>query len=153
MGWQQSRVGAAVNRFFIIRMKNRVLVKLQSLFMAPPVYVQVFRNRFVVSLLASGVRVEGTGDFSHPRMLIGKFQAAEQLLRQLLQEAYEEAHGKSVFPQRPLVVVHPKEVLEGGLTDIEERVLMEMALGAGARRVKVWQGDDLRVETMAAVTF
>lgn len=130
-------------------MKNRVLVKLQSLFMAPPAYVQVFRNRFVISLLASGVRVERAGDFSHPRMLIGKFQEAEKLLGELLQEAY----GKSVFPQRPLVVVHPKEVLEGGLTDIEERVLMEMALGAGARRVKIWKGDDLTAATIAAVKF
>lgn len=130
-------------------MKNQMLLRLQTLLMTPPVYVQVFRNRFVLSRLDKGMRMERTGDFSHPRMLVGKFQEAEMLLGQLLRDAY----GKALFPPRPLVVIHPKEVLEGGLTDIEERVLMEMALGAGARRVKVWLGEDLAAETIATVKF
>ncbi|MGH8494190.1 MAG: hypothetical protein ACRERR_13955 [Moraxellaceae bacterium] len=124
-----------------------VLDKLKGVFLTPVAYVQIFSNRLLVSIPARGVRVEGTADFSHPRMLIGKFVEAERLLTELLKEVY----GKSLLPQRPVVIVHPKEILNGGLADIEERALMELALGAGARQAKIWQGEDLTVETISKI--
>lgn len=126
-----------------------MLRKIKNLLFTPTAYVQVFRNRFVVTIPESGIQMEISGDFSHPRMLIGKFVEAEKLLQGLLKAAY----GKTLLPQRPRVVVHPKEALEGGLTDIEERVLMEMVLGAGARQVKIWQGEDLSSDALAALKF
>jgi len=37
-------------------------------------------------------------------------------------------------------VIHPTEMVEGGLSEVEERVLRELALGAGARSVVVHVG-------------
>lgn len=44
--------------------------------------------------------------------------------------------------------MHQLEKLEGGLTDIEERVLRELALGMGAREVLIHSGDRLSVRTL-----
>lgn len=41
------------------------------------------------------------------------------------------------------VVVHPLERIDGGLTQVEERLLQELAIGAGASRAIVWQGAPL----------
>ena len=38
------------------------------------------------------------------------------------------------------MLMHPMERLEGGLTQIERRVLHEMALTAGAGKVAIWEG-------------
>jgi rod shape-determining protein MreB len=88
------------------------------------------------------VLLEESGDFSHPRMLIGRFQTAEKLLQAALKKAY----ANRFLPQRPVLIMHPKEILEGGLTEIEERVFQELGLGAGAREVKIWLGADLDAE-------
>lgn len=120
-----------------------------GLLFVPTGYVQIYRNRIVVRVPAENTIFEETGDFSHPRMLIGKFKAAEALLVRALASAYP---AKFLKP-RPALIIHPKEVLEGGLTEIEERVLTEMGLGAGARLVRIWQGADLSADEVAGFTF
>jgi hypothetical protein len=67
-------------------------------------------------------------------MLIGNFTNAEALLKQGLKK------WKTFFAVAPSVLIHPLETIEGGLTQIEERALYELALGSGARRVVVWTG-------------
>ena len=47
------------------------------------------------------------------------------------------------------IVIHPMERIEGGLSQIEERALRELAIGAGASRVAVWVGDALTDEEVA----
>ena len=42
--------------------------------------------------------------------------------------------------------MHPMEKVEGGLTQIEERVFLEVAYGSGASKAAVWTGDQLRDE-------
>jgi len=88
-------------------------------------------------------------NFSHPRMLIGDYEVAERLMTLAIKEAYPTV----VFPPTPRLVMHPKEVLEGGFTEIEVRVLKEMALAAGARAVGVWQGADLSADEVAMFKF
>jgi hypothetical protein len=41
------------------------------------------------------------------------------------------------------MLILPMEKTEGGLSQVEERVLQELALGAGARRALVWVGQEL----------
>lgn len=105
-------------------------------------YVQVFRNRIVLSVPSRGIVIEERGAFSHPRSILGQFQVGERTLARAVAAAYP---GKLLRP-RPALVVHPKEILEGGLTEIEARALTEMALGAGASMVGIWQGPDLTAE-------
>jgi len=86
-----------------------------------------------------GAGVELLNPFSHPRTLLKDFTAAEKLL----QAAYRQLHQSTVFRPSPFVLIHPLEKTEGGLTEVEERAFRELALGAGARGVLLWQGQVL----------
>lgn len=84
--------------------------------------------------LGEGMRRISVTD--HPRVLIGDFALAEKYLQWLLRKAA----GNRLFPAAPRVVMQQRDCLEGGLTEVELRVLRELALGAGAREVLVVKG-------------
>jgi len=106
-----------------------------------PLYVRVRRNQFRVRNLESGA--EATFDaqppFTTARLLIGQFSAAENLLKRAVKQT---AKG-GIFAVSPQVLIQPLEMIEGGLSDVEERVLKEVARGAGASKVVVWVGHEL----------
>lgn len=76
--------------------------------------------------------------FSHPRALLNDFFVGERLLREIIKKLV----GKKFMSPAPAIIIHPMEKTEGGLTMIEVRAFQEMALGAGARDVIVYQGRD-----------
>jgi len=82
--------------------------------------------------------------FSHPRVLVSDYLIAERLL----QYAFKIVSKISWIRAAPIAVMHVTENLEGGLTDIERRVLRELAEGAGARRVYIWEGRELTDEEL-----
>jgi len=45
----------------------------------------------------------------------------------------------------PRVLIQPLEMTEGGLSEVEDRLFRELALGAGARKVVIWVGKELSV--------
>jgi len=110
-------------------------------FLANAVYVRVRRNQFRVRSLDSAA--EATFDaqppFTTARLLIGQFLAAENLLKR----AVKEMSKGRIFAVSPQVLIQPLEMIEGGLSEVEERVLREVAIGAGASKVVVWVGDEL----------
>jgi rod shape-determining protein MreB len=110
-------------------------------YLASTVYVRVRRNRFRLRHLESGreLAVDGKRPFSTERLLVGDFEAAQETLKQALRQAA----GGGLFAVSPRVVIQPLESIEGGLSEIEERVLRELASGAGARQVAVWVGPEL----------
>ena len=70
--------------------------------------------------------------FCHPRVLIAGFDDALIVVREFLQRA----SGKKRLSFFRLTILVPND-LEGELTDIEERALMELGLRLGARAVSV----------------
>jgi rod shape-determining protein MreB len=110
-------------------------------------YVQVRENRFQVRNIANSLSLQrqASPGFSHPRMLVGDFSAAQASLKSLL----AEARGSGLILSTA-VVIHPLEKIEGGLSQIEERMLHELAVGAGASKVVVWVGDPLSDAEVAA---
>ncbi len=110
-------------------------------FLANAVYVRVKKNQFRVRSLESAA--EATFDaqppFTTARLLIGQFQAAEKVLKR----AVTEMSKSRIFAVSPQVLIQPLEMLEGGLSEVEERVLKEVAIGAGASKVVVWVGREL----------
>ena len=138
-----------------------------------PYYVQIQRNRLTVRNASGGYRFDdepivaianssgrpkvlGVGSaarsipgdhvnpFSHARVLIADFTLAEELLI----VAFKTVAGTSVIRPHPIVVIHVKEPLAGGLTGIERRALHEMAQGAGARETFLWEGAELSDEDL-----
>jgi rod shape-determining protein MreB and related proteins len=106
-----------------------------------PLYARISSNRIVLRNVLSGKEMTFVTDqpFTHPRMLIGHFVHAEMLLKKAIQQLLVH----SLLKPAPSILMHPLENLEGGLSQIEERVLREMALGSGARKAVIWTGSAL----------
>ncbi|MEZ9596606.1 rod shape-determining protein [Shewanella sp. 10N.261.52.F9] len=85
------------------------------------------------SLASSNIRV--LNPFKHSRSFVSDFMCAEKIL----QHAIYTMSTSKIRPS-PRVIIHQLEKTDGGLTDIEERVLRELALGAGAREVVIYLG-------------
>ena len=105
------------------------------------VYVRIGRNQFRVRHVESGAdtTVAASTPFTTTRLLIGQFVAAEESLKDALKQI---ATGR-LFAPSPGVVMHPLEMVEGGLSEIEERTFQEVAIGAGAGKAVVWVGREL----------
>jgi len=93
------------------------------------------------------IRIEN--GFSHPRTLLANFTFAQRTLMYLIKQALPSAF----FVARPVVVLHPLTMLEGGLTQIEIRAFAELASMAGASQVYVWQGPTLLKEQLLKRNF
>jgi hypothetical protein len=103
-------------------------------------YVRISIDRIEVRNVRSGRSSAEVADpaFSTQRLLIGQFTIAQELLRGVVKAAL----GWWPFRLRRFVM-HPLERVEGGLSQIEERVLRELAAAAGSRRTIVWTGESL----------
>lgn len=80
--------------------------------------------------------------FAHPRSLISDFTVAALVIESFV----KRAQGGALFQRKPAVVMHPLGHHDGGLTQLEIRAIQELAMGAGASEVHVWQGPDLSDE-------
>ncbi len=85
--------------------------------------------------------------FTSERLLVGKFSTAELILKKLVKEAIP----KTLFTQRPLIVIQPLEKIEGGLSEVEERIFKELAFGAGAIKVALHVGNELTDSEVVAL--
>ena len=74
--------------------------------------------------------------FAHPRTLFSDYTVAELLLKGMVRRM----PGRSRLMPSPLIVVHPLGEPAGGYTQIERRVARELAMGAGAGEIIVWEG-------------
>ena len=80
--------------------------------------------------------------FSHPRTLVSDFTAGEQVLKAFVKKLPKG----NAFAASPRVLFHLQGDPAGGFTQVEIRAFREMALGAGASEVTIWQGQDLTDE-------
>lgn len=109
-----------------------------SLFKEPIYYVQISKNSFTVRSVNVGESIvfDAATPFSTERLLIGEFSVAEKLLKKAL-----SSFSKSIIS--PTIVMHPLEMIDEKLSEVEENVFREVALAAGAREVKLWLGKKL----------
>lgn len=66
--------------------------------------------------------------FTTKRLLIGAFKPAEKALS----EGVDRLRGRGAFKKSFRAVIHPVNMSEGGLSEVEERVLRELVRSAGA---------------------
>ncbi|NEQ98586.1 MAG: rod shape-determining protein MreB [Cyanothece sp. SIO2G6] len=149
---------------------------------SPVIYVQIWENRIKVTDIKSGnifdekpllaLRrigngrevVAGIGEkpeskpnpnirlvnpFSHPRTLFSDFSLGQILLKHIIDTLLK---GKLRLVA-PLMVMHPMEKTEGGLTAIEYRAFKDLALEVGARDVAIYQGEELNQYTFSYKTI
>nr|WP_321402393.1 rod shape-determining protein [uncultured Desulfobacter sp.] len=86
--------------------------------------------------------------FFHPRVCINDFEIAEATLKYFIRKAL----NKNIMI-RPIIIMHPKKNLLGGLSQIENRAIKELAEAAGARECYVWVGRQLKDVEMISLNF
>jgi len=108
------------------------------------VYVKVYKNKILVKNVVNNneVTLSAVEPFTTSRLLIGEFVNAENILKEALKKVID---GKWLT-STPIIVIQPMAMFEGGLSSVEERVLIELAFGAGGRRAIVWVGKELSNE-------
>jgi len=105
-------------------------------------YVKIYKNKIVVNNLSNQLPAQMyTPDtpFTSTRLLVGNFAPAMQCLKQ----AIKSSQSNSWLSGGIRLLIQPMEMYEGGLCEVEERVLRELGLGAGARKVVIWTGSEL----------
>ena len=111
--------------------------------MRPTLYLKLSCNQMHLSHLQSGRELHLQADpaFSNQRLLVADFAAAQQLLQRGIAELL--AHRFLRLSRPPQLLIKPLERLEGGLSQVEERILLELGLGGGARKVRLHLGAGL----------
>src|SRR6185503_16609774 len=87
--------------------------------------------------------------FAHPRTVVGDFTLGERVLKAFLRRLQSGAF----LALSPRIVLHPSGNPAGGYTQVEARALHEMASGAGASNVVVWQGRALSDQEILSGQF
>ena len=88
------------------------------------IYLQIWQNKISIRTVgeSGGKCAEERGPFSSSRSLVGDFDLAVETVRKT---AFHIAKGNpGVYRWR--AVIHPMEMAEGGLSQVEERVLHEV---------------------------
>jgi len=123
---------------------NRLL---RNLIYGPPdfFYVRVYKNRFHVRKIGDEIKeieIEAEMPFSTDRLLVGEFLVAEKILSKVFKELGESR----LLSKGPMVVMQPMEMSGEELSEVEERILRELAYGSRAFRASVWLGKELTDE-------
>jgi rod shape-determining protein MreB len=113
-------------------------------------------KRIVVAVGSEAQAASSTGNgsvtihnaFDHPSSCVRDFEIAEATLRYFIRRVI----SKTILV-RPIIIIHPLEKIEGGLTQIEYRGLRELAESAGAREVYVWTGRVLDHQELISLQF
>jgi len=87
--------------------------------------------------------------FKHPRSLLSDFTVAEVIVKGFVKKLFQ---GRLLVGS-PIIVLHPLVDPEGGFTQIEIRAFRELAIGAGASKVLVWQGRELTTDELLGLKF
>jgi rod shape-determining protein MreB len=109
-----------------------------GLFSTDTFYVKIKKNQFIIKSIKrqETIVVDATTPFTTKRLLIGELSVAEALLK----SSFTKLINGFI---KPKVVMHPLEYTEGGLSEVEEKILKGLAIVAGARDPKIWVGEEL----------
>ena len=97
------------------------------------VTVKIFENRMVLTANGNTVDVAPSKPFTSTRLLVGTFMPAVVCLK----EGLAKVGATGFLKGKPKLLVHPQAMTEGGLSEIEERCLLEVGLSAGAGTVEI----------------
>ncbi len=114
------------------------------------------RKRVVVAVgrdskkvqLEDPVNVTILNAFKHPRTFLSNFEIAEATLRYFVCKIIQRN-----LLVTPIVIFHPTENIEGGLTQIERRGLQELGASIGARETFIWTGRSLTDDELTDKKF
>ncbi|MEH6585537.1 MAG: hypothetical protein V7720_03210 [Halioglobus sp.] len=107
-----------------------------------PLYICIYINKITIRTLDGSDRfleAEPDRPFSTKRLLIADFTSAESTLT----EAVEKLRGGGILRKSFRAVIHPIEMSQGGLSEVEEKALRELACSVGAHHHAIHIGSIL----------
>ena len=117
---------------------------IRKIFFKSTVYVTVQNNRFDLLRVEDSktLTVRSTEPFDNVRQAIANFQLAEVVLC----KAFKDLYDNKIWLASPVVIMHQLVKTEGGLSQVEKRVLAELALSAGGKEFHIWEGPRLTID-------
>jgi hypothetical protein len=109
------------------------------MFRSIPFYVKLYKNKIEIVRLddRNALTREASDNFSNERLIVADFSKFEHFLRSTLKELLP----KTFLLQPTLkLLFHVMEDLEGELSTVEKRVLLDSGEHAGGKIVRVYQG-------------
>jgi rod shape-determining protein MreB len=115
------------------------------------VYVQLKKNAFNVYHVQKdkSLEVQASTPFSTDRLAIGNFAPALETLK----KALVQISPKSLFRVSPKLIMHQLYPVDDELSQVEERVLRELAVFAGSRQIYIWSGNPLSKEQLLGKVY
>ena len=112
------------------------------------VYVRVYKNKFHIRQIESKHETVAVPEhpFTTERLIIGQFKNAEKALIKGINALYK----KRWISPSPKILIQQMEMNEGGLSEVEDRILIEVSMVTGARSVLVWTGNELTDDEVLA---
>lgn len=103
-----------------------------NIFRKAPVYVKIYHNKIEITNINTQQTIAKTSNinFSSNRLLVAEFNVAEMLIREILKEL--RLSGRTLK-----VLIQQMKELEGGLSEVEKRVLRDLAEQAGGAIVYI----------------
>ncbi|SRR6266404_5313734 len=102
-------------------------------------YVRVRKNRIDLRHVETGTEfgLEAQPPFTSARLLLADLSAAARMLKLGI--------GKTIgrFGLAPTIVFHPMDMVDGGLSEVEEASYLKLGYEAGARDVMVLTGTEI----------
>lgn len=100
-------------------------------------YLRVYEDHVYGPNIATGQSLElrPLRPYVHARALVGTFSEADAVVTAVVKHIKGFSFLKVVR-----VLIQPMALCEDGCTQVESRVLIELAMGAGAKKVVVWTG-------------
>lgn len=104
-------------------------------------YVKLWKNEAQITDVLNGksTREKSNIEFSNDRLLIADFYEAISFLKSLINKMKKDCWVKRYNS----ILVHPMELIEGGISEVELRIFVETFESVGGRVVKVWDGEEL----------
>lgn len=95
--------------------------------------VDIYTDRMVLTGGGKSVTVTPAEPYSSSRLLVGHYSVAERCIR----DGVQRLGATGLFKRKPKIIVQPRELVDGGLSEVEDRCFRELALAAGAGEVEV----------------
>ncbi|QKX17754.1 hypothetical protein [Microbulbifer sp. YPW1] len=97
------------------------------------VKLKIYRNKIELSNGSKIVSESSKEAFSTQRLLVANFDAAWNCLV----TAEKKLSIKGLFKRKPKVVVEPKELIEGGISQVEDRIFRELSMALNPKSVEI----------------
>ena len=110
------------------------------------IYVHIEKDAFTLFHVQQKkkLHIASPTPFSNTRLAVAHFNRASETL----EKGVKQLSPFRLFKLRPVLVMHQLYLAEGGLCEIEERILRELAEAGGGRDSYVWEGPLLSPEQL-----